>query len=340
MRGLAAAALVFLAGTAHAQFRESIDVVRILIDVRVTDNLGNPITGLTPDDFDVKIGGKRAPVESAEWVDESSSRRVDESSSDSTPLEDSATRRLGRLFIVFVQTDFARNAVRVHGHLQFLRYAEKMIDGLNDTDRIAVMQFDSHLKLRLDFTNDKEQVREALRASIHIDKPAPPPIVPEPSLKSRLDANDMRRAATSEAGLLVLGNALRNIPGSKTILLLGWGLGELWNGRVYMTRKYEMARRALDAARAAIFAIDVPTVDYHDLQQGLQQAAEDTGGLYVKTYHFPQLALERVQRTLSGHYELELRRPDDLDPGTHRLSVRVKRRGALVLAPSTHTDRH
>jgi len=62
--------------------------------------------------------------------------------------------------------------------------------------------------------------------------------------------------------------------------------------------------------------------------------------LYVKTFRFPQIAVERLQRTLAGHYEIELRRPIDLEAGTHKLNVRVKRRGAVVLAPSTYIDRH
>jgi len=340
MRRLASAVLFLVAGAAHAQFKEKIDVVRILVDVRVTDYLGHAITGLTPADFDIRIGGKRATIESIEFIEDVSgaaaASAADVGARERAPLHESK----GRLFIFFVQTDFARNAIRVQGQMHFLRYAEKLIDGFTDDDRFAVLQFDSHLKLRLDFTSDKEQVNEALRRSLRIDRPEAPPIVPEPSLASRLDKTAMKDAADSESGLVVLANALRSIPGPKTILLLGWGLGELWNGRVYMTRKYEHARQALDAARTSIFAIDVPSVDFHSLEVGLQQAAEDTGGLYVKTFRFPQLAIERVQRTLAGHYELELRRPDELEPGRHRLSVNVKRRNVIILAPTTYVDRH
>ena len=70
MRRLALAVLFLVAGAAHAQFKEKIDVVRILVDVRVTDYLGNAITGLTPADFDIKIGGKRAAIESVEFIDD------------------------------------------------------------------------------------------------------------------------------------------------------------------------------------------------------------------------------------------------------------------------------
>ncbi len=330
---------MLVATTAHAQFGERIDVVRILLDVRVTTINGDAIANLKPADFDVRVGGKRADVESVEWVDESFSGAAGSQPAEEDREAESPPLHTGRLFVVFVQTDFARNNVRVAGQMGFLPFAEKLIDSFNPGDRIAVLQFDSHLKLRLDFTNDKDDVMAALKDSLRIDRPPQPPIVPEPSLASRLNREDMKKAADSEAGLLVVGNALRSIPGPKTLLLLGWGLGRLSGGAVRMTKTYQYAREALDAARTSIFTIDVPHVDYHDLELGLQRAAEDTGGLYVKTYRFPQIAIERLQRTLAGHYEVTLVRPKELESGVHDLVVRVKRRGAVVLAPTTHRDR-
>src|SRR5436190_2167184 len=336
MRRLALMTLLF-ASVASAQYKERIDVVRILLDVRVTDWRGNPIGDLTTADFDVRIGGKRAEVESVEWVQDVGPP-IDEPpglQASEPPRESSR----GRLFVVFVQTDFARETFRVSGQMNFIRYAEKMIEAFEPDDRVAVLQFDPHRKMRIDFTSNKGDVNEALRNTLSINNPPPPPVVPEPSLSSRLDKEDMRRAPDSETGLLVLGNALRNIPGPKTILLIGWGLGRLSNGRVVMPKNYERARRALDAARTSIFAIDVPDSSSHTLEVGLQQAAADTGGMYVKTAFFPGIAVDMMQRALTGHYEIELRRPDELEPGEYALDVRVKRRGANVFAPSSWRDK-
>ncbi|HUP63037.1 MAG TPA: VWA domain-containing protein [Thermoanaerobaculia bacterium] len=328
------ALLLAIALPMSAQFRESITVVRVLVDVRVTDYSGNPISDLTATDFDVKIGGKRAEVESVQFI-----RRADVPSAPS-PVADGTSALQGHLFVVFVQTDFARHPARVHGQMNFLRYADRMIAALAPEDRIAVFQFDSHLKFRLDFTSDKDAVRAALRETLRTNIPPPPPLVPNPALAPFLDREAMRRAADSERGLLLVGDALRNIAGPKTMLLFGWGLGRWSRGVVWMTRDYEKARRALDAARTSIFALDTMHADYHDLELGLMTAAEDTGGFYAKTHVFPQIAVERLQRTLAGHYELELRRPNDLEPGTHDLRIRVKRRGVTVLAPSSYMDRH
>jgi hypothetical protein len=148
--------VAFLPSLAFAQdlrTQDEITVERILIDTRVTDYSGDPILELTKEDFEVRVGGKRATLESVEWIPETAVARVlaglDDEELDAPPP--------GRLFIYFVQTDFARNSVRVTGHMKFMTYVEQMIEALEENDRVAVFSFDSHLKFRLDFTSDKTE---------------------------------------------------------------------------------------------------------------------------------------------------------------------------------------
>ena len=210
-----------------------------------------------------------------------------------------------------------------------------MIEAFAPEDRFAVFSFDSHLKFRLDLTSDKKQVIDAITDSISIDHPPPPPVVAEPSLAKHLDREAMRRAAHSETALLLVAHALKFVPGPKSLLLLGWGLGERTAFGVRMKNDWKAARYALDAARVSIFALDTSYADYHDLEIGLATAAEETGGFYAKTHLFPGIAVERLHRTLGGHYELTLRASQSLKADTHPLDVRVHRRGARVLAPAS-----
>ena len=334
---------IALCAVLSAQLQETITVSRVIVDARVTDHGGEPIAGLTAADFEVRIGGKKAVVESAEWIDDTvggwqlavdGSAPAPDASSDSRQPP-TANRQPGRLFVFFVQTDFSRDSWRTQGQMKFMQHYEQLVETLAAEDRVAVFSFDSRLKFRLDFSSDRDAIREALSESLFINDPPEPPIVPSPSLASRLDREDLRRASHSETGLLVVANALRSIPGPKTLLLLGWGLGERSMSGVRMKRQWGPARTALEAARVSIFALDTTDADYHDLEVGLISAAEQTGGFYAKTNVFPQLAIERLTRTLSGHYELTLRAVDDLEPGSQELTLRVKRRGALVLAPSS-----
>jgi VWFA-related protein len=339
MRRLLALTLV-LSFPLAAQVQEQITVERILVDARVTDYNGDMILGLTPPDFTVKVDGKVANVESVEWIPETAAQREIAGMDDAAPavMTTNADVPKGRLFLYFIQTDFARNTARISGQMSFLSYADQMIDDLEEGDRAAVISFDSHMKFRLDFTDDKRALKDAMRSSMLTDEPPVPQIVPNPSLARRLDREQMKKCTSSDEAFILVANAVRPIPGPKSMILFGWGLGERTGGAVVMNRKYPIALYALETSRVTVFAIDTTEADYHDLEMGLKQAAGDTGGLYARAFRFPQLAVNRVQKALAGHYELEVRRPDLKNRGNHVIEVSVNRRKSYVMARSSYVD--
>ena len=79
--------------------------------------------------------------------------------------------------------------------------------------------------------------------------------------------------------------------------------------------------------------------DFHSLEVGLGKVSDDTGGFYAKTFRFPDIAIERLQKTLAGHYELEVRKPETKVRGLHTIEVSVNRRDAEVMARSTYVDK-
>lgn len=337
-----AAVLLLISGASDAQeVHESITVERILIDVRVTNSGGDPIPNLEPKDFRVKIDGVPAKVESVEWIPETAGARelaeLDRESA-KTSLEVPAPK--GRLLVFFFQTDFARENVRVTGQMKILPYADQLLDSLEPEDRVAVVSFDSHLKFRLDFSDDHDAIKKAIRDSLSIDDPPRPQAVPMPSLARALDDASLRNAVDSDRALFLLGNALLPIPGPKSLILFGWGLGKLSGGHVVMEKRYAIAQRALEASRTSVFSIDITQADWHSLGVGLAKAADDTGGFYAETFHFPQLAIDRLQRALEGHYELEVRRPETKVKGIHSIDVDVpSHRSAMVMSRRTFVDR-
>lgn len=323
------------------RIQEAITVERIIVDARVTLANGEPILGLTPKDFTVRVDGVPAKVESADWMPETALARE---LADIDRPEVTVNRTLdvpapqGRLLIFFFQTDFARNQLRVAGQMKIMSYADQIIDSLEPDDRVAVFSFDTHLKFRLDFSNEKEKVRQAMRGSLKTDDPPPPPLVPMPSLSKRLDLEAMKSAASSERALFLVGNALRPIPGPKSLVLFGWGLGKLAGGQIVMGVDYALAKRSLESSRVSVFSIDITQADWHSLQVGLGKVAADTGGFYESSYLFPGLAVDRLERTLQGHYELEVRKPELKKLGVHAIDVQVPKRDAVVLARTTYVD--
>jgi len=330
-------ALALLAFPLSAQVTETITVERILVDARVTDGAGNPILELTPADFRVKIDGKPATVESVDWIAESAEGR-ETATPEITSTSDVPPPPRGRMLIYFFQNDVARNHVRLQGHMKTLAVADSWLDWLEPDDRVAVFSFDSHLKFLLDFTGNKAQIRHAMEESLYTDDPPPPPVVPNPSLARHLDPAGMRAAKNPDGGLILVAQAVSSIPGPKSLILFGWGLGRLSRNRVIMDNNYGAARQLLEAARVSVFAVDFTEADAHSLEVGLQQVAADTGGFYTKANWFPKMAAERLQKTLAGHYELEVRKPQTKFRGTHAIEVDVNRRGAEVMARSTYID--
>jgi VWFA-related protein len=331
------AALLF--ALQQPQLQEQITVERVIVDARVTDNLGEPIAGLKPSDFIVKIDGKRAAVESADWIaDTAAQREIDETTGGGQAPPPVQSQSRGRLLIFLYQTDFARNNARVLGQMKLLQM-DDWLEWIEPEDRVAVLSFDSHLKFRLDFTGNKHDIANAMEQALYVSDPPWPQRVPLPSLGSRLKPEELAQIGSPERALIEIGNALMNIPGPKSLILFGWGLGRFSRDGVRMAPNYWIARQALEMARVSVFSIDFTEADSHSLAAGLEKVAGDTGGFYASTHNFPHLAAQRLRRTLAGHYELEVRKPATSARGAHTIEVEVKRRDAYVMARSSYVDR-
>jgi VWFA-related protein len=323
--GLLLAAVV--AGQEPPHLLPGVETSRVVLEARVTDPRGRPLPGLGPADFRLEVDGRRAPLEAAVWVAESPSV--------ARTLPPAATPSPGRLVVLLFQKDF--EASRLRGLLRSIRQAKDLVAPFSPRDRVAVLCYDSHLRLHLDFTADFDAVSRVLDESVLLRWPAPMPPGEPPSLAAHLDREEARRAASPEQALLALGRALLPIPGAKTVLFFGWGLGELRGGTFVPHYSYDEARAALDAARAAVFCLDVTDAAWHSLEVGLQQVAEDTGGRYFKVYENAGAALAQVAAALSGHYVVTFERPEGRR-GEHRVRLALAGRRGSVLTRTRYVD--
>lgn len=338
-RRLAAAAVLSIcpalaADDEQVRRRESVDVDRVVVEVRVVGSGGQPLRGLEAGQFRLEVDGQPAPIESVRWVDQGPGAPPTGNEPAGTPPAPGAAP--DRLLLLLFQKDLT--VTRGHGLLRMQRYAREFIDRLGPHDRVAVASHDSRLRVWLDFTTDRDAARKALTHSVLFGHAMEEPLPAGPSLRGGLDAEAARKAATPEAAVRVLAEALEGLPGTKTMVLFGWGMGELGPSGARMTYEYEPALAALTRAGVSVFTLDLTGADYHTLEFGLQQVAQDTGGTYARTHLFPQAAVERLEAALAGHYLLSFERPASLPRGEHRIRVRLAGARGTVLARSKYAD--
>jgi len=325
-----AAAAVPAAAQETRRFETRVEVLRVVLETRVVTSSGEPIAGLGVSDFAVTVGGRPAPLEAAAWVGTAYDREAVADALLAGVEPPPVPPRPARLFVLLYQLGWDRS--RLVGHVRMGRHIGTFLDTLGPDDRVAVAAFGSQLRLLLDFTSDRDAIAEAVKVTaIHRDT-GRPHRSGSPSLVATLDWRAAEAAATPEAGLLALARALLPIPGPKTLLWIGWGLGTLHQmGMTVELADYAAAQQALARSHTTVFTLDVTEADYHSLEGGLQQVADDTGGTYAKTHLFPDIALEMLARTLSGHYELVFPVPDELPSGVHEIAVTLtKARGRAL----------
>ena len=334
---------------------ERVDVARVIIDVRVVDDDGQPIRGLEPDDFEVRIDDEPVRVESAPWVGNDAGGGGNDGGAVGGDDGGAVAGRLasngiagflapedrGQLIVFVVQKSLVHS--RALGLLRLLMHSDRLLAGITPADRVAVVSFDSHLKIWLDFTVDLDRVETVLAREIMFGRP--PVLEPRdgPSLLATLSQEEGRRIWEVQEALRELGKALEPLPGAKSVVLIGYGFGDLRVvlGMVGSTLdgRYHEARAALEAARASVFTLDVSQADYHTFEHGLQAVAEDTGGFFVRTYmRPPRRAIERVANAIAGRYVLITERPN-LEPGEYPIEVEAADVDGTVLARSTYVAR-
>jgi VWFA-related protein len=318
---------------------ERVDVARVVVDVHVLQDDGRPVTGLALGDFRVRVDGSPVRIESVRWTTEAVALGdlPGTPGPGAAPGDSGPPWPRGRLIVLFFQKDLEPS--RMEGLMPMLRRAEGFLDGLAPDDRVAVASFHAHLELWADFTTDRAAVRAILKRSILFAGRAEdrrPPAEP-PTLTPFFDREAGRQTATVEQALVVLGRALDGVPGSKALVVFGYGFGRIVGPArtgspvVGVDAEYDEARRLLVRARATVYCLDLTQADSHTLEFGLVRVAEDTGGFFARTHEFPGLAMRRLGEALAGHYEVTFEKPE-LPRGEHAIRVELVGRRAVVLA--------
>jgi len=335
MTVLATALTPAVAQQTPTTFGTIVDVTRILTEVRVVDDAGYPIADLGPEDFRVKISGKRAEVESVTWIPTTSEAAalVATPQDGVMPSGTLLTEPKPRLIVVLFQTDIA--LYRIKGVVRMAPQAADFVRNLAPTDRVAFLTFESHLELRSDFTVDHEGLANMITTTEILEGTIEPPEPSSPRLSEYFNFKQARKAATMSDALELVAQALAPMPGPKTLVLFGWGVGRYNRGHRITTPGVTNAIAALATARTSVFSLDITTADWHTLEIGLRKVSEDTGGIYLKTHLFPETAMDKLVRVISSYYELSIVPPPMLKH-PYLIEVSVKRPGARVYVRQNH----
>lgn len=297
------------------QYGESITVARYVLLARVVDSRGDAVRDLTAADFRVSVDGRLAHVETAEWID--------------VQTQQPGT---GRHIVFFMVSDFGRDASRLAGQMRFNAVADDIIELLGPGDRLAVVSHDSHLKLRADFTSDRAAIRKAIRSSVRMGRvPLPEPPATGASLARHFDESAMRNAASGEAAMLLVAEALRKIEGEKMLVVAGHGFGEVRGPRVHLRPEWHAAMALMQRERIPVLTIGTGLGGA--LMVGLAATARNSSGVFTFLGDFPSQSVQRVAGMVAGSYELVLRVDAPLKPGRYPIDVRVTRAGTEVHAP-------
>lgn len=316
------------------RYAETVEVASVLVDVRVLDARGAPLLGLEQSDFQVSIGGKNMRVQSAAWVGARPAPVA--ASADAAPAHVPAVQPpSGRVIVFLIQRNLSKGYA--YGLMRMLEQSRAVVRGLGSDDRVAILSFDTSLKIWTDFTNDSAVLDHILERGMLHERPPPAHGSLAPSFAGRLDSQTASHASTIERAFELIAGALEPLPGAKTIAFISHGMGQRNLIGTAPSPGYEQARSALIDARASVFSLDFTPADSHALEFGLQKVASETGGFYAQSLDFPERPIQWLDGAIAGYYVLFVDKPTD-STGRRDLSVALTRRQGRAYATATYSN--
>lgn len=326
-------------------FIDHIDVRLLPLVFRILDPWARPIPDLGPDDLEASIGEASVPVAAVDWygsyetpeVAAAWSERDDAQADWHDPSDwhdpvDGAAAGLApdgaRHLVIFMQIGehdhVGLDRGLIWGHLKSLPGLERLLRSLGPSDRVALISHGAHMELWHDFTSDHRAVHDLLFDTVGYGEPETRPRAGGgPSLARAFEHYGIRDITNTAEAMRVLAEALAEIPGIKDVLYIGWS---------FAGPKGEL-KSAITTLSDHQSVVSVLVSKQSDSWRGgtLEALATYTGGIIEGTLRFPGRSVDRMIRSLSGHYvvSLDLSGRDDLEG---ELVLRVKGREAKIVS--------
>lgn len=325
-----------------AQFGEHMTVSEVLLDVLVLDKEGNVVPGLDKSDFTVTEDGKPMQLTSVDFY---TTRYGGPEASAAKPGEVPASR-----YFIFYFDDQKTNNLStsrlMEQQLEAGREARKWIDeSMQPSDWIAVVSYDSRLKIQQDFTQDREALEQAIDNAVRARNPERFPSrmkakdASAPSLLANLPKGKALRDATTNEykALTVLARATKGIVGRKNVIFFSIGFGKI-DPQTGVARPdqryYPELKDALNNANVAVYPLDLTPIAFEHAQRDfLSLLASDTGARsFLQPVNF-RILLDRISKENTGYYLISYRsgHPRD-ESGFQDVKVKTKDPKLEVLA--------
>lgn len=347
-RALLTVVLLLLPLSLFAQsHRESVTVEVIDVPVYVQRGL-TPVNGLTKDDFELFVNGKRQPIEYFDVVGDARDESL----------------RERRLFVLVFDLAFSRPGVI--GRAQ--RAASKVVERAAPGDTFAIATFTSRrgLQFTVPFTTDTVALQRAIRgfsinaaddplrlvvnAGDRADWMARSPEVQPEGNDPMFDLAMVSLRPVVETQLEDLGNvAMRLTPleGQKHVIVLSEGFdpamlrdplqpksGLASFAAPYANQLYDDMHRRFQAAGVFLHTLDIGGLRAAAEPPGvttLHRLASETGGAIVNDRNDFDDALEDIAAAYGRGYLLGFR-PANVKKGYNRISVKVKDQARAYVA--------
>ena len=326
----------------QGDFGEELAVTEVVLDVLVTDSGGNVVVGLGKDDFIVEDQGEVVDLTGASFY---SNRRFMSSAQEAASANiDQSIIPTDRYFVIFFHDDRAANpGLLTSATMDAARFFAKWVrEELLPNDRVAVVSFDSQLKIWQDFTQNKADVEAGIARVLKGGKDPgtqwpsriPDESVTGPSLLNNLPQGKELRKASRRIydAIRLIGDATATVTGRKNLVLLSWGFGEAGAYGSYYPdpRYYPKMIQTLNDQNVAVYSIDLISTTRQGslmdrgVNQSLSLLSDDTGGRYY--FHFDTFAspLTQVNQENNGYYMLSFSAQHPVgDEGYREVQVRT-----------------
>lgn len=270
-------------------FEGLVEVSEVLLDVLATDAEGEVVLGLGKDDFIVEENGQEVALTGVSYY----TTRYETTEGEETPSS--------RYFVFFFHTQWhlksaAGNLMRqqLRAGLESRRWLE---EEMLPSDWVAVVGYNSKLRLYQDFTQDREALVKAFRAAAASKKPDSDvrlgrrsPGSTELSILRRLPSGrELKKKVTNVYQALgQVAEAIGYVVGRKNLLMFTVGFGnEVRFGDAEADpRFYPQLETQLNDHNVAVYPIDTSPAGRGSRQTDfLTRLAEDTGGAYHEDFY-------------------------------------------------------